>query len=79
CCDYVCPSHIPLVEYYKFAKGEIRALNRERRSADTARSRHEFRLFRQEREQEERAARLASHSPKAAKTGAAQAVSAEEE
>ncbi len=86
CCDYVCPSHIPLVEYYKFAKGEIRALNRERRAADTARGRHEFRLLRQEREKEERAARLASRSPKAGKPnageaapGPAQTVSAEEE
>ena len=71
CCDYVCPSHIPLVEYYKFAKGEIRALNKERKSADAARGRHEFRQFRQEREQQERAARLASRSP--AKEGRADA------
>ncbi|HET9699751.1 MAG TPA: hypothetical protein VFP70_02405, partial [Burkholderiales bacterium] len=59
--------------YYKFAKGEIRVLKRERQAADTARERHEFRLARQEREKQERAARLATRSPKAGKPGAAEA------
>ena len=58
CCSYVCPSHIPLVQYFRFAKTEIWNQERERAKADIARQRHEFRLFRQEREKEERAARL---------------------
>lgn len=58
CCSYVCPSHIPLVQYFRFAKTEIWNQEREREKADVARQRHEFRLFRQEREKEERAARL---------------------
>ena len=50
CCAQVCPSHIPLVQYYRFAKTEIWDQERERRNADIARQRHEFRLDRLERE-----------------------------
>ena len=60
CCDYVCPSHIPLVQYYRFAKSEIWAREREKNQADLARERHEFRLQRIEREKKERADRLAA-------------------
>lgn len=60
CCSYVCPSHIPLVDYFRYAKSEIWAREREKRLADTARDRHEFRLFRQEREKKEKAERLAA-------------------
>jgi len=57
CCAYVCPSNLPLVQYYRFAKTEIWAQEREKKAADKARERHEFRLFRQEREKAEKAAR----------------------
>lgn len=57
CCAYVCPSNLPLVQYYRFAKTEIWAQEREKKAADKARERHEFRLFRIEREKEEKAAR----------------------
>ena len=60
CCSYVCPSHIPLVDYYRFAKSEIWAREKEKRSSDIARERHEFHLFRIEREKKEKAARLAA-------------------
>lgn len=60
CCSYVCPSEIPLVDYYRFAKSEIWAAEREKKAANNARERHEFRLFRIEREKEEKAARLAA-------------------
>lgn len=63
CCDYVCPAHIPLVQYYRFAKAEIWARDQEKRKADVARRRHEFRQFRLQREKEEKAAR---HKLKAA-------------
>lgn len=59
CCDYVCPSQLPLVSYYRFAKTEIWAQEKEKQKADIARQRHEFRLFRLEREKAERAARHA--------------------
>ncbi len=57
CCDYVCPSQIPLVQYYRHAKAEIWKRERETQKSDAARERHEFRLFRIEREKEEKAAR----------------------
>lgn len=60
CCSHVCPSHIPLVDYYRFAKSEIWAHEKEKKSADIARDRHEFRLFRIEREKKEKAERLAA-------------------
>jgi electron transport complex protein RnfC len=60
CCSYVCPSHIPLVDFYRYAKSEIWARERDKRAADQARERHEFRLFRQEREKMEKAEKLAA-------------------
>jgi ferredoxin len=57
CCAYVCPSNLPLVQYYRFAKTEIWSQEREKKAADKARERHEFRVYRQEREKEEKAAR----------------------
>ncbi|MCL2161468.1 MAG: electron transport complex subunit RsxC [Betaproteobacteria bacterium] len=67
CCAYVCSAHIPLVDYFRFAKSEIRARNEERKAADQARTRFEFRSARLEREKAEKAARLAA---KAAETRA---------
>ncbi|MFA5370377.1 MAG: electron transport complex subunit RsxC [Sideroxydans sp.] len=58
-CAYVCPSSIPLVHYYRYAKSEIRARDQEKRAADLARERHEFRQLRIEREKQEKANRLA--------------------
>ena len=46
------------MQYYRFAKTEIWAQEKERRKADLARQRHEFRLQRLEREKRERAERL---------------------
>ena len=61
CCSYVCPSHIPLVDYYRFAKGEIRDQQEAQKKADQARQRHEFLLFRKERDKRERAEKRAAH------------------
>ena len=69
CCSYVCPSHIPLVQYYRYAKSEISAKETEQKAADHARIRHESRLMRIEREQRERAEKLAMKA--AVKTEAA--------
>lgn len=57
CCDYVCPSHIPLVHYFRYAKDEIRAQEQERKKANLARRRYEFRQQRLAQAQQERAAR----------------------
>jgi electron transport complex protein RnfC len=60
CCAYVCPSRIPLVDYYRFAKSEIWTREVEKEAADEARERYEFRLLREEREKQEKAAKLAA-------------------
>jgi electron transport complex protein RnfC len=60
CCAYVCPSRIPLVDYYRFSKSEIWARERDKAAADEARERHEFRQLREDREKAEKAARLAA-------------------
>jgi len=60
CCNYVCPSHIPLVAFYRYAKSEIWTRERDKRAADLARERHEFREFRLEREKREKAEKLAA-------------------
>ncbi|TSA22033.1 MAG: electron transport complex subunit RsxC, partial [Betaproteobacteria bacterium] len=57
CCDFVCPSHIPLVDFFRYAKGEIWAREGEKAAADQARVRHEFRDLRLEREKREKAAK----------------------
>ncbi len=54
CCAQVCPSQIPLVQYYRYAKTEIYQAEQEKRKADIARKRHEFRLERLEREAQEK-------------------------
>lgn len=59
CCAYVCPSNIPLVHYYRHAKGEIWKKEQEKERSDMARKRHEFRLERIDREKRERAERHA--------------------
>ena len=58
CCAYVCPSHIPLVDYYRVAKARIWKIEEQRQKAEHARRRHEFREHRRERQEAERAGRL---------------------
>lgn len=61
CCSYVCPSHIPLVDYYRFAKTEIRTQQLAQEKADRSRDRHEFLLFRKERDKSEREEKRQAH------------------
>src|SRR5690606_27981083 len=70
CCSYVCPSHIPLVQYYRYAKSEAIAQDRAQEAANIARERNEFRLMRIEREKQERAQK---HAQKAARAKSAAA------
>ena len=53
-CSYVCPSSIPLVQYYRFAKGEIRLQRAEQQKSGRARVRFEARQQRLDREQQEK-------------------------
>jgi electron transport complex protein RnfC len=64
CCAYVCPSHIPLVDFFRFAKSEIWEREQEKRGADQARQRHEFKEFRLEREKREKAEKFAKAAEK---------------
>ena len=59
CCSYVCPSRIPLVQYFRFAKSEIWSRERDKKNADAAKARFEFRSAREERDRAEKAERLA--------------------
>ena len=77
CCAYVCPSHIPLVDYYRFAKSEIWARELEKDAADVARERYEFRLLREEREKQEKAAKLAAKTAAGREKAAAVIATAE--
>lgn len=72
CCSYVCPSQIPLVSYFRYAKSEMRTQQIEKQKADVARQRHEFKVFRIEREKAEKAAR---HKKKAETTDKKTAIS----
>jgi electron transport complex protein RnfC len=73
CCDYVCPSKIPLVSYFRFAKTEIMNQERERHKSDLARQRHESRLERLEREAQEKEERQRQRKAALAATKAAKA------
>lgn len=64
CCAYVCPSHIPLVDFFRYAKSEIWERERDKREADQARLRHEFKEFRLEREKQEKAEKFAKAAEK---------------
>ena len=57
-CAAVCPSAIPLVQYYRHSKGAIRAADEKTRAAEHARTRHEARTARLEREAAERQAQM---------------------
>lgn len=49
-CAYVCPSHIPLVQYYRQEKAEIRALDQETLRGAEAKKRFEAKKMRRQRE-----------------------------
>jgi electron transport complex protein RnfC len=69
CCQVVCPAKLPLVHYFRFAKSELKAQERERKKADVSRLRSETRLLRLEKikqEQEERKAQRKANRKRAA-------------
>jgi electron transport complex protein RnfC len=73
CCDFVCPSHIPLVSYFRFAKSEIRAQQTALKKSDLSRQRHEFLEFRKIREKQERDEKRRKHKEALQKKKAAMA------
>jgi len=78
-CAYVCPSSIPLVHYYRHAKGEIRKQKLEQQKSDHARLRFEARQERLEREQQEKEAKRRARAEAAAKAQEAKAKAAEQQ
>ncbi|OIO54237.1 MAG: electron transport complex subunit RsxC [Alphaproteobacteria bacterium CG_4_10_14_0_2_um_filter_63_37] len=54
CCAFVCPSRIPLVHYFRYAKSQIWFAEREKRKADEAKERSDAKKARIEREEEEK-------------------------
>ena len=58
----MCPSDIPLVQYYRYAKSEIIAIDKAHEAQNIARERNDFRLARIEREKTERAQKHAERA-----------------
>lgn len=56
-CSYACPSNIPLVQYYRASKSEIRKQQQEKVKSEHAKARFEARQERIEREEAEKDAR----------------------
>ncbi len=72
-CAYACPSHIPLVQYFEYARGALIARDQADQRAETARrliTARQERLERQERAKQEAAARRRAEKQKGAGTPA---------
>jgi electron transport complex protein RnfC len=67
-CSYVCPSHIPLVHYFRYGKGQAAQVRREQSFAEASRLRSDARSARLQREKDEKAAKRRkvreTHKPK---------------
>lgn len=63
-CAYVCPSHIPLVHYFQYAKGMISAKRTHEKHQDFTRKLAEARRHRMEKEEAEKAAAKAARAAK---------------
>ena len=53
-CSYVCPAHIPLVHYFRYGKGQVAQIQREKAFAEASRMRSEKREARLAKEQAEK-------------------------
>jgi electron transport complex protein RnfC len=69
-CSWVCPSHIPLVQYYRASKADILQQRREHAKSEQARLRFEARQARLAQEEEEREAKRAARKAAAEKRAA---------
>jgi len=71
-CAYVCPSHIPLVHYFQYAKGEQSQQKAAAKRTDYTRELSDAKRGRKEREAAEKAAAKAAKRKKPAKAAAAE-------
>ncbi|SFW97614.1 electron transport complex subunit RsxC [Marinospirillum alkaliphilum] len=72
-CSYICPSSIPLVHLFNYAKGELAAQTRARQKMENTRVLAQRREERLERQAREREALMAARRAEAARKAAAQA------
>ena len=56
-CAYVCPSHIPLIQYFRQEKAKIWQIKEKQKKSDEAKIRFEAKQARMEREEQDRKAR----------------------
>ena len=75
-CSYACPSHIPLVQFFNFAKGRLNALEKDRRKRDLNKRLADARNARLEKQAQAKAAALAARKAAAAKEKAAKEAAA---
>jgi electron transport complex protein RnfC len=59
-CSYACPSHIPLVQYYRASKAEILQLRRDHDKAEQSRMRFEARQLRLDQAESDKEAKRAA-------------------
>jgi H+/Na+-translocating ferredoxin:NAD+ oxidoreductase subunit C len=78
CCAYICPSHIPLVQYFSYAKGELWSRERTKLRNDAAKRLAQARVERQERDAKEKAEAAARRKAERAAQKAAAAQLANE-
>ena len=64
CCDYVCPSDIPLVQYFRAAKADIREDNKNKQKAIESKLRFDARNERLQRDKREREEKRRAHKAK---------------
>jgi electron transport complex protein RnfC len=76
CCAYICPSHIPLVQYFTHAKGELSAQSRTRLRNEATKRLAAERSERLERETKEKAIAAAKRKAERAAQKAAEAAAA---
>jgi electron transport complex protein RnfC len=77
CCAYVCPSHIPLVQYFNHAKGELWAKERAKLRTEATKRLAAARIARVERETKEKAEAAARRKAERAAAKAKAAAEAE--
>lgn len=76
CCAYVCPSHLPLVQSFSHAKGELWRRSQQKKRADFTKQMAQARQSRLEREARERAEAAARRKAQRAAQKAAEAAAA---
>lgn len=79
CCAYVCPSHIPLVQSFSHAKGELWRRSQQKKRNEFTKQLSQARKARQEREARERAEAAARRKAERAAQKAAEAAATSQE